>query len=134
MLAERMLGNLSAAGDKRIVGLTPAAWDVLRDYPWPGNLRELQVVLAGAFRRCDRDTIDVAHLPRTLRLRHAVEQVGGTADPVRKLPLAEILESVERKLMTFALAQCGGNKSRAAEMLGLWRMHLIRRMEKLGIR
>jgi transcriptional regulator with PAS, ATPase and Fis domain len=132
-LAERMLATLAATGDKHVTGLTTGAWDVLRDYPWPGNLRELHALLAGAFRRCDAERIDVPHLPRTLRLRHAVEETPG-ADPVRKLPLAEILEGVERKLMTFALQKSGGNKSRAAEMLGLWRMHLLRRMEKLGIR
>ena len=131
-LAERMLATLGASGDRRITGLTPGAWEALRDYPWPGNLRELHALLAAASRRCETERIDVAHLPRTLRLRHAVEQTPG-ADAVRKLPLAEILEGVERKLMTFALRQSGGNKSRAAEMLGLWRMHLLRRMEKLGI-
>ena len=128
-----MLAGLDAEGDKSVTGLTPAAWEILRDYPWPGNLRELQVVLAGAFRHCDGAEIDVGHLPRTLRLRHAAEQVAG-AEPARKLPLAEILDAVERKLMMFALERSGGNKSRAAEMLGLWRMHLLRRMEKLGIK
>lgn len=131
-LAERMLTSLSTTGDKRVVGLTAAAWEVLRDYPWPGNLRELNVVMAGAFRRCDTERIDVPHLPQMLRLRHTVEQLP-PIDPARKLPLAEILEAVERRLMTFALRKSAGNKSRAAEMLGLWRMHLLRRMEKLGI-
>lgn len=132
-LVQRILEGLSASNERRITELTSAAWEVLREYPWPGNLRELQMVLAGAFQRCQGERIDIAHLPQSLRLRHAVEQVAA-AEAKRKLPLAEILESVERRLLGIALKQCAGNKSKAAEMLGVWRMNLIRRLEKLGIK
>ncbi len=109
--------------------LTPAAWDILERYGWPGNLRELADVLAQAARHAVGDTIDALHLPAAVRL--AVEMPVGV--PERGLPLDTILEQVERRLLELALQRTGGNRSRAAELLGIWRPRLNRRLEALGI-
>jgi DNA-binding NtrC family response regulator len=44
-----------------------------------------------------------------------------------------LLEQVERRMMTLAVRRSGGNKSRAADWLGIWRARLIRRLEALGL-
>jgi DNA-binding NtrC family response regulator len=48
-------------------------------------------------------------------------------------PLDALLEQVERRMLTTALRKAGGNKSKAAEWLGIWRARLIRRLDALGI-
>jgi DNA-binding NtrC family response regulator len=121
-LVERFLG---------LAALSPATWEVVRAYGWPGNLRELFTVLAGARRRAKAAAIDAADLPAYVRL--AVQAEAAPAPARRPLPLDHILEQVERRLMALALRQARGNKSRAAELLSIWRARLVRRAEALGI-
>jgi transcriptional regulator with PAS, ATPase and Fis domain len=126
-LAERLLERAGAATGKQVRSLTPAAWEALRSYPWPGNVAELYAVLAGACGRAAGERIDAADLPLYLRVgpRPAMEE--------RPLPLKELLEGAERRLIGLALRRAGGNKSRAAELLAVWRPLLLRRMAALGI-
>jgi DNA-binding NtrC family response regulator len=135
VLVARMLERTAARADKphAVAGLTPEAWDAFRAYRWPGNLRELYSVLSTASARAGAERIDAAHLPA--HLRQAV-QLGQVADrpSERVLPLDTLLEQVERRLIQWALRAAGGNKSRAAELLSVWRPRLLRRMEALGIK
>jgi DNA-binding NtrC family response regulator len=131
-LVERMLARLNGAGDRTITGLTPAAWEIIREHRWPGNLRELHAVLASCHARVAGDYIDVADLPASLRQAVALDQV--PAAPVdRPLPLDALLEQVERRLIEVAVRRARGNKSRAAELLAVWRPRLLRRMEALRL-
>jgi DNA-binding NtrC family response regulator len=114
----------------QVVGLTPAAWDVVRSHSWPGNYRELYTVLADARGRCQGDHIDAGDLPAALRLALRVQEApGGPAE--RPLPLPDLLEQVERRLIELALRRARGNKTRAAELLSIWRPRLMRRMAAL---
>ncbi len=127
-LVERLLERAGAAAGKRVTALTPAAWEVLRAYPWPGNVAELYAVLAGACTRAAGERLDAPDLPLYLRLGPR-----GTKEEERPLPLKELLEGAERRLIGLALRRAGGNKSRAAELLAVWRPLLLRRMAALGI-
>jgi PAS domain S-box-containing protein len=109
--------------------LAPAAWEVVRRHAWPGNLRELADALAQACRHASTEVIEATDLPAVVRM--AVE--GPAAVPERGLPLDTILEQVERRLLELALQRTGGNRSRAAELLGIWRPRLNRRLEALGL-
>jgi len=98
---------------------------VLRSYSWPGNLAELYEVLCAACLRAKGDRLAVEDLPFHVR-----------AAPVaanRLLPLDSLLQDVERRLIILALKQARANKTKAAELLGIWRPRLIRRMQALGI-
>jgi PAS domain S-box-containing protein len=127
-LVERLLERAATAAGKRVTALTPAAWEVLRAHPWPGNLAELYAVLAGACARAAGERLDVADLPLYLRLGPRA-----TKEEERPLPLKKLLEGAERRLIGLALRRAGGNKSRAAELLAVWRPLLLRRMAALGI-
>jgi DNA-binding NtrC family response regulator len=127
-LVERLLPRAGLRAERPIGGLTPEAWALIEAYAWPGNIRELSAVLAGACARAAGDRIDAADLPAYLRL----EQTPGPA-PERPLPLDPLLEQVERRLIELALHKCRGNRSRAAELLAIWRPRLVRRIETLGI-
>jgi transcriptional regulator with AAA-type ATPase domain len=126
-LVERLLERAGAATGKQVTALAPAAWEALHSYPWPGNVAELYAVLVGACGRAAGERIDAGDLPLYLRLgpRPAKEE--------RPLPLKELLEGAERRLIGLALRRTGGNKSRAAELLAVWRPLLLRRMAALGI-
>jgi DNA-binding NtrC family response regulator len=123
----------TTAGDEsRLPTLTPPAWDCLRSYPWPGNLRELFRVLASAHHHGAADRIDLPDLPGYVRTAVRLDQTPGP-DAEPSLPLPQLLEQVERRLIQIALQRTRGNKSRAAELLSLPRPRLLRRMAALGI-
>jgi PAS domain S-box-containing protein len=124
-LAERLLERIAG---KRLVTLSPAAWDVIRTNSWPRNIAELYEVLVGALARISGDRIEADDLPLYLRLPPQA-----VTDESRPLPLQELLEGAERRLITLALRRAGGNKTRAAEALGIWRALLLRRMAALAI-
>jgi DNA-binding NtrC family response regulator len=131
-LVERFLQRINSARERPVTALTPEAWELLRAYPWPGNLRQLYAVLQSACQRTNSDRLDVAHLPARLRLAVRLEQTPQPM-PDRVLRLDAILEQAERRLILLALRKARGNRSRAAELLSIWRPRLLRRMEALGI-
>jgi DNA-binding NtrC family response regulator len=131
-LVERLLEQVAALDGRPVPAVTPAAWECLRAYPWPGNLRELRAALTSARAHAAGDTIDAADLPGPLRLAVQLRETPGPR-AARPLPLAPLLEQVERRLIQLALQRAQGNKSRAAELLALPRPRLLRRMEALGL-
>lgn len=132
LLVERLLERANADGEKRVTGLAPAAWDVVRAYAWPGNLRELFAVLLSAREHAAGERIEAADLPAALRLAVNLDP-GPRAAPTRAVALDQVLEEVERRLLTLALKKAQGNKSRAAELLSIWRPRLLRRLEYFNV-
>jgi transcriptional regulator with PAS, ATPase and Fis domain len=130
-LVDHLLQRLSSEGP-RVRGLSSEAWEVVQRHPWPGNLRELADVLAGAVAHATSDQIQPADLPLALRLGQAVAGAVTTPEP-RPLPLDELLQQVERRLIQTALQRTAGHLTRAAEILGIWRYRLKRRMIALGL-
>jgi len=94
---------------------------------------ELYEVLQTAAGLAPDGCIDVAHLPAPLRASVNLERTAGPL-PSQPLALDQVLEQAERRLLLLALRRAGGNRSRAAELLSIWRPRLLRRMEALGIR
>jgi DNA-binding NtrC family response regulator len=103
---------------KRIQGITRRAEGLLARYSWPGNVRELENVLGNACMMCEGETIDIRDLPVRIRDRES-----GEAE--EENPLVT-LEDVERSHALRVLESVGGNKVRAAEVLGVSRTKLYR--------
>ena len=116
----------AAAQGVKPLPMSTEAMEALRLHTWPGNLRELLDIVRDAHRRATGERIALADLP--LYLRSAA-----TPAPGLPLPLDEILEKTERRLIQLALEQSSGNRSKAAETLKIWRARLLRRMEQLGL-
>jgi two-component system, NtrC family, response regulator HupR/HoxA len=128
--------------DKR---LSPEARSALRLHAWPGNVRELQNeseriwVLSG-----DEPMIGLEHLSRPLvqaylerESRTPASATAASAPPsnaaAEEEPLTQILERVERDVIERVLAKVAGNRSRAAQLLGISRRNLLRKLELLGL-
>jgi DNA-binding NtrC family response regulator len=110
--------------------IDPGVFEVASAYPWPGNLRELRDVLAGAVAAAGTGRVTREHLPWELRVRAGIAGPPPAAAPLKLDP---ILEAVEKRLIQLALRKAGGNATKAAEQLGIWRARLLRRVQALGI-
>jgi len=105
------------------------AW--LRAQSWPGNVRELRNVVERALVLCDGAFIDPVHLSQSPRTGAATKS---SAEPaVSERGLRDEVKTLERGRIEDALRAASGNQRRAAELLGLSRGALLRRLEQLGI-
>jgi len=108
----------------------PEAFQFLMDYNWPGNVRELQNAIEHSVVLCEGGTVTVKHLPRELRLPAILQEAAahpGNGDANLKL------DAREREAILQALAQCHGNKKKAAAVLGIHRPTLYSKMKRYGI-
>lgn len=111
---------------------TDDALACLRAYSWPGNLVEVEIALSIAGREAAGSPVKPAHLP--LAIRQALVAAEIPAPPQESMPsLDSVIEQVERQMIRTALEKAGGNQTRAAELLSIWRPRLIRRMKALGL-
>jgi DNA-binding NtrC family response regulator len=104
---------------RSLPSISDAALKALVSYDWPGNVRELENVVQRLIVMSDAELVQVAHLP--LAMRYSVPR-----DPGLHLTLAEVEAAHIRRV----LEHCGGNKSRAAQLLGIDRKTL---RKKLGL-
>jgi two-component system response regulator AtoC len=120
-LIEHFLGRLDEKG------ITSQAKMKLMEYDWPGNIRELLNILERAAIVAEQ-TIDVQHLP-------GLNTNSGSG--YNRLEISEEginLDEVEKELIHRALEKAGGNKTKAAELLGLTRRRLYSMMERFGLK
>jgi DNA-binding NtrC family response regulator len=108
----------------------PEAFQFLMDYNWPGNVRELQNAIEHSIVLCEGETVTVKHLPRELRLPAILQEAA--AHPTNGDPNLK-LDAREREAILQALAQCHGNKKKAAAVLGIHRPTLYSKMKRYGI-
>jgi transcriptional regulator with PAS, ATPase and Fis domain len=104
--------------------ISPQAVSVLRQYAWPGNIRELRSVIVKAAVLSKSNVIDRDDLPSHMvsRSRHT---------PVQTDPKS--LEDLEKEHIMRVLADTGGNQSKAAEILGINRKTLYKKIHKHGL-
>jgi DNA-binding NtrC family response regulator len=113
LLMDHFLAKFAAAHRKAIGGLTREARDLLVDYHWPGNVRQLENCLEQAVVLCEGDTIDVDVLPLADPAPRA------TLDPTIRVRPGLTLREVEQHYILRTLADTGGNRTRAARILGI---------------
>ena len=132
-LVQVFLSELAAEMNKRVLGITPAALEVLRRCAWPGNVRELRNSLERAALSCKGDTIDAVDLPSTLVQPPASADQSPLSGTLNGGKLDDWLEDVERRAILQALAQTDGIQAQAAKALGISERSLWHRVKKLGI-
>ena len=110
--------------------ISPEAFQKLLDYSWPGNVRELQNTIEYAVVLARQGVIDVKELPTEIQLPTALQQTELAALPRSGV---QSLDDVERTAIIQALAECHGNKKKAAELLGIQRPTLYNKMKRYAI-
>ncbi len=126
LLAQSFLERAALRAGKTIRGLSPGAVARLHAHAWPGNVRELQHCIERAVALTTRDEIAAGDLPE--HLRPALRPPAGTPVEAMLAPLAEI----ERLHILGVLDAVRGNRSRAANILGIDRKTLQRKLERFA--
>ena len=147
--ANHFLEKLAAERKVSRKELSPEATDILIAHDWPGNLDELKQTMEVALANCRGSYIRSEHLPSLKKT------VTGEAEAIDKLALflnsklstyvqnstssasgnlyRLLLPHMEQSLFQYTLKKCNGNKNRAAEILGLHRNTLNKKLQKLGL-
>jgi DNA-binding NtrC family response regulator len=112
--------------------IAPDAFQKLLDYAWPGNVRELQNAIEYAVVLARQGLIDVKELPAEVQLP-TVLQLTERASAAAGRTGVQSLDDVERNTILQALAECHGNKKKAAERLGIQRATLYNKIKRYGI-
>jgi DNA-binding NtrC family response regulator len=132
LIASKLVNEMSPSRRRKVEQISGAAMALLRRHPFPGNVRELRNVLAYAYAMGDGPVIVPSDLPPELRDPEAnadTEELsvatGGASAP--------LTESPEARRIRAAVERAGGNRHRAAQVLGMSRVTLWRRMRDLGL-
>jgi two-component system response regulator HydG len=120
LLARHFSRKYSEEVEKSEPQFSDKALGMLRNYAWPGNVRELENVIHSLVVMTDSDVIDAPDLPDLMRYAG-----------VRESGVHRTLEEVEAAHIRNVLASVGGNKTRAAEILGIDRKTLREKMKRL---
>jgi two-component system nitrogen regulation response regulator NtrX len=125
-LAQHFLREFTTAYGRKPKELTPEAFEVLSEYHWPGNVRELKNLIERIVILNPQIRVDARHIPLNARrsAERTLERFGS---------LQEVREAAEREYILKKLEETHGNVSRTAELLGLERSNLYRKMKTLGI-
>ena len=110
--------------------VSPDAFQKLLDYSWPGNVRELQNAIEYAVVLAREGVIGVKELPAEIQLPSALQQTELGGLPRKAV---QSLDDLERNAILQALAECRGNKKKAAELLGIQRPTLYNKLKRYGI-
>lgn len=131
LLAQFFLEEANADGGKQLSGFTSEALDRMAAYSWPRNVEELAEVVKQAHAKAQGPQVQLGDLPAVLH-HAAVAQARPRREP-EPIRLDEFLERIEKELLERALVQARGNKTKAAQLLGIHRARLIRRLVQLGL-
>jgi two-component system nitrogen regulation response regulator NtrX len=128
LLADHFLREFTTAYGRKPKTLTEDALRALEEYPWPGNVRELRNLMERIVIMNPQTGIDARHIPLDRSRRAVFDR------PMERFgSLQEVREAAERDYILKKLEEAKGNVTRAAELLGLERSHLYRKMKALGI-
>lgn len=122
LLVEHFISVFNKKFNKKISSITPDVQKIFLDYPWPGNVRELEHTLEHAFILCKQTVISVKHLPPEL-INHDVKTDFCHND--RKLDDPDTIID--------ALEKSSWNKTKAAQLLGISRRSIYRKIKEFNI-
>ena len=124
LLARNFLREFAAENHKPVTDFTVDAQELLLNHSWPGNVRELRTAIESAVVLCRGERISDRDLPKTLR-----GQATPATDPTRQLARNDLtVKEAEKQLIIRALQETGGNRTRAAKVIGMSRRTFHRKL------
>jgi two-component system response regulator AtoC len=134
LLCEHLIQKYNQELNSEIKDITDQALEYMLHYSWPGNIRELENVIYEAMVLSDSFSVEEKNLPMRLKGSEA-EKEGVLFESDRSLneEIHSITEKIEKKLIKKALREAGGNKTKAAQKLGISRKTLFNKMTQHNI-
>ena len=129
LLARHFLHKHATAMNKAVKDISPEALRILLSYEYPGNVRELENIVESALVMCGGHTLQVSHLPVDLQTQN---QWFSRSCDENEEELVSLQEN-EKRYIERALQRTNGNKTHAAQILGIDRASLWRKIKRLGI-
>jgi Nif-specific regulatory protein len=130
-LATHFLHMYARKHGKSVRAFAPEARTALRNYQWPGNIRELEHCVESAVVFAGGPEVLPSHLPLPQPQRR--NDTIPPQDGVGSFPPGLTLAEVERRYISRTLEDCAGNRTRAAELLGIGRNTLVRKIKEYGL-
>jgi DNA-binding NtrC family response regulator len=134
LLTQAFITEFNAHNQRSVSGVSPRVMHVFERYDWPGNVRELRNVIERATIVAQGHVIDVQDLPPLVDLGPAPSHAPAAAPSGAELSPGTTVEEAERRLIELTLEHTGGNKTRAAEMLGISLKTLHNKLNRLNLR
>lgn len=129
-LCRYFLERFNTKMGKAVQDIAPAAMGVLLDYRWPGNVRELENVIERAVLLAEDTLLSPEHLPLEIA---GAGKAGQTEEGHGGLSLKEAQRTIEKRLITQALQETGGNRTQAARLLEISHPSLLSKIKTYGI-
>jgi DNA-binding NtrC family response regulator len=126
LLVQNFIQHYADRNNKEVVDIDDEALTALQAHPWPGNVRQLRNIIERALIVCNGQVIRRSHLPPEFQAISAVES------GYVKLRIGSTLEEMEKELIKRTIEFNGGNKTRAAQMLGVSPKTLYNKLERYG--
>jgi DNA-binding NtrC family response regulator len=134
-LAEHFLHRFNREHGKRVAGFSDAAMLAMQQWPWPGNVRQLENVIERAVVLSPGERVELSDLPPAMSTATPPSEAAMALVATGPLlPLKEALAGPERLILERALQLCGGNREHAAKALDINRSTLFAKLRKYGIR
>lgn len=131
LLTNHFLKKFCTENNKNIQEIDGSAWDHILNYPWPGNVRELENAVERAVILCTGKVLKREHFPFDLKDR--IRNVDMAGDKEASGSLKDVVSSVEKRMIESAMKQTGGNKRKAAKLLGITERILGYKLSKLRL-
>ena len=122
LLATSFLNEFCKENKKNIEGFSNEARTAIASYDWPGNIRELRNCVESAVVMCRTSQIELNDLPPAVSKARSGNSI--------EIELGTTMDEAEKKIILGTVAYCKGNKSKAADVLGLGRKTIIRKMQE----
>lgn len=124
LLVDHFLGVYCSKNDRPRLAVAPDAMEKLLDYAWPGNVRELENVIERAAVLCRGEVLHLSDLPE------AVAQAEQTTPSALNIAIGTPLDEVEQRLIRETLRHTGGDKTLAAQLLGISTRTIYRKLDE----
>jgi DNA-binding NtrC family response regulator len=132
MLAKALLSDLNAKHGVKVTDISHEVEDRLCAYNWPGNVRELRNVMERAVILAGEGTIQPSHLPPGFNGAQVIPAASIAESGELRIPFGYTVEQAERALIELTLEHTKGNKTRAAEILGISQKTLFNKLKEYG--
>jgi PAS domain S-box-containing protein len=127
IIAEHLIQTLNKDLGTNVTKISPEILNILENYDWPGNIRELSNILERILYSIEGDTIQIQHLPIFL------QSMSAGSMKLQPTLLRRLREDMEKEALIQAIRVSKDNKNKAAKLLGIHRTALYKKMKKLNI-